>query len=488
MSYYEYYPIKHYKNEHFSPDYIRDNPVIINIISPDNKFEPLSIYTIKQGSIKLKQTLCSESYFLWGGMNASELEFECCTKDMVDKSPDGLIQLRITPTRYEKGKLKEVLTDEGVNLFTGYIEGAEKTKLPGMWKITAYDRLYRMRNVKCSSWLNSYVKTLISGGQHVSWNDICSFVETQLGFGTCIHPDWMSEIYFPDNTDIVEQNGVDLLKQFAFFMQAFGMVDGDGHLQYIQVQDSNNFGESYYAICEFDPENLTYESGHIWLPKLFTSEPRTNIFYTTGETTPDADYYNNIYTVKNSALLGNEDWIEQMYECDAYGAPSSKYNAANMPKGLFDTRRLCLTNGEEFSQQQYSIKCLGDPTIEMGSLLFIDQMGRDDAGNMTGWKQLVRSYIMERTITFISTQCIQCEYSANNEPYNSVVPEHEYGVQNANALANLAYKNLPFIVDGSSLTKLKAIRSISADDYKNLTSDEKRSDTIFYVRGEVSSS
>lgn len=68
-------------------------------------------------------------------MNASKLEFECCTKDMVDKSPDGLIQLRITPTRYEKGKLKEVLADEAVNLFTGYIEGAEKQNCRGCGRL-----------------------------------------------------------------------------------------------------------------------------------------------------------------------------------------------------------------------------------------------------------------------------------------------------------------------------------------------------------------
>lgn len=478
-TYYEHYPIKHYKTEHFSPDYIRDNPFIINIISPDGKFEPLSIYTIKQGSLKLKQTLCSESYFLWGGCNASKLEFECCSKDFVDKSPDGLIQLRITPTKYEKGKIKEVLADEAVNLFTGYIETAERTKLPGMWKITAYDRFYRMRNVKCSTWLKSYIATLTSGGQHATWNDVCSFLETQLGFGTCIHPDFFREIYFPDNTNIVSQNGVDLLKQFAFFMQAFGMIDGDGKLQYVTVKDSVNFGDNYYAVCEFDPDNLKYESGHIWLPKLFTSEPKTNIFYTSGETTPDADYYNNVYTIKNSPLLGNDDWIETMYECDEYGAPSSKYTAENMPAGLFDTSRLCLTD-EEFSQQEYSIKCLGDPTIEMGSVLFIDQMGRDAEGHTTGWQQLVRSYIMQRTMTFISTQCILCEYSAQNGPYNSVVPEYEYGVQNANALANLAYKNLPFIVDGSSTTKLKALKRVSSTDYGNLK--EKRDDTIYFVK------
>lgn len=477
-----YDPLKTFHNELFSPDYIKNNPLLIFITSPDNKFEPLTVYTIIRGSIKLKQTLCSENYFLWGGANSSQLQFECCSSDLIDNAPDGKIQLQLVPTIYEEGKLKQRLDEKKVTIFTGYVESAEPTKTPGNWKITAYDRFYRMRNVPISPWLKSLIETYKSGGQHASWNDVLTMIETQLGFGACIHPDWLSSMWYPDNADITQQNGVNMIKAFALLMQRFAMIDGDGALQYVEVEDSVTT-KNYYCLNTWSPDELKYSAGHIWMPRLFTSEPRTNIFYTTGETTPEDDYYNNIYTIK-SPILGNASWIEECYECDVYGAPSSKYSAANMPAGLFDTRRLCLTNGETFSQQQYSIRAHGaDPTIPMGSQILVNRFNKK-----SGWSNVVASYIMQRTLTIMSPTYIIADYSAENEPYNTVVSEHEAGIQSANALANQVSKNLPFIVDGSSLTKLKAIRSISADDYKNLSSDEKRSDTIFYVRGEASSS
>lgn len=107
-----YDPLKTFHNELFSPDYIKNNPLLIFITSPDNKFEPLTVYTIIRGSIKLKQTLCSENFFLWGGANSSQLQFECCSSDLIDNAPDGKIQLQLVPTIYEEGKLKQRLDEK----------------------------------------------------------------------------------------------------------------------------------------------------------------------------------------------------------------------------------------------------------------------------------------------------------------------------------------------------------------------------------------
>lgn len=41
-----YDPLKTFHNEYFSPDYIKNNPLLIFITSPDNKFEHLTVYTI----------------------------------------------------------------------------------------------------------------------------------------------------------------------------------------------------------------------------------------------------------------------------------------------------------------------------------------------------------------------------------------------------------------------------------------------------------
>lgn len=469
-------PLKTYNNRYFSPDYVKNNPVLLYIISVDGKFEPLNVYTLVRGSVKLKQTLCGEPYFLWGGCNAFMLQFECCSSALIQNAPDGKIQLKITPTVYENGKLKEKLENESINLFTGYIEQAEPTKIPGNWRVTAYDRFYRMRNVNAASWIQAYIDQAVAAGNNPTWYDIMALIHLQLGFtdgSTVDYPkeDLLKSTLFPTNREIIGENGIDLLREFAFMMQTFGIIDGDGKLQYKGVEDVT--GENYFCVNSFDPQNLSYSDGHIWTPCLFTSEPKTNMFYVKQETTPEEDYYNNVYTIKNSPLLGDDEWIRQIYECDEYGTPSSKYSASNMPAGLFNTNNLCVTD-KTFYQQAYSLRVYADPTIPLGSLILINKFKNDE-----GYKNIVLSYIMERTITFESGQTILCDMSAENSPYNSVVPEYEYGVQTANRIASETNKKLPFIVDAGKMTQLRAQSVLSKSEYDALK--EKRADTIYYV-------
>lgn len=460
-----------YNNVHFSPDYVRENPVIITIKSLDKRFDDLTHYNLVRKSVKLKQTLCSEPYFLWGGFNSSQLTFECYADALKDNAPEGKIQLTITPTIYKDGALSERLNSEETALFTGYIETAEPTSLPQHWKVTAYDRLYRVRNNNIAHWLSETVKIAKENGKHFTWREMIHQIGAQLGL-LIYHdedlPAISDAVFFPDNQDITTENGVDLLRDFALCLQRFGIVDGEGNLRFIEAQDSKT-GTECYCIDTYDPDKLRYSAGHVWLPKFFTSEPRSNIFYTTGDTTTEEDYFNNWYTIKNSPVIGNQDYINEKYGCDEYGTPNPAYSAANMPAGLFDTSKICLTNGEEFYQQEYNIKTYADPTIPMGSVLYIRKNGAI----------MVRSYIMQRTITFISRQAIQCEYSASNSSYNECVSELDYGVRSANVLANETSARMPFISDGSNLTKLRAHKVLSKSDYSALK--EKRADTIYYV-------
>lgn len=469
-------PMREYHNKYFSPDYVKNNPVLLYIISVDGKFEPLNVYTLVRGSVKLKQTLCGESFFLWGGCNASMLQFECCSSALIQNAPDGKIQLRITPTVYEDGKLKEKLESESINLFTGYIEQAESTRIPGNWRVTAYDRFYRMRNVSAAPFIQAYINQALAAGNKPTWYDIMALLHLQMGFtdgATVDYPkeDTLKSVLFPTNREIIGENGIDLLREFALMTQTFGMIDGDGKLQYKAVDDVT--GEGYFCFNTWDPQSLSYSDGHIWTPCLFTSEPKTNLFYVQPETTPEEDYYNNVYTIKNSPLLGDDEWIRQMYECDEYGAPSPKYSASNMPAGLFDTDSLCVKD-RTYHQQAYSLKTYADPTIPLGSLILINKFEND-----SGYKNIVLSYIMSRTITFESSQTILCDMSAENGPYNSVVPEYEYGVQTANRIASETSKKLPFIVDAGKMTQLRAQRVLSRNEYNAL--EEKRADTIYYV-------
>ena len=114
----------------------------------------------------MKQTLCSDPFFLWGGFNSSQLTFECYADALKDNAPEGKIQLTITPTIYKDGALSERLNSEETALFTGYIETAEPANLPQHWKVTAYDRLYRVRNNNIAHWLSETVRIAKENGKH----------------------------------------------------------------------------------------------------------------------------------------------------------------------------------------------------------------------------------------------------------------------------------------------------------------------------------
>lgn len=457
-----------YHTEHFSPDYVRDNPVLIFIESLDKKFETLTVFNLVRGSLRLKQSICSESYFIWGGFNSSQLSFECYADDL-QEAPAGKIQLYLIPTRYNNDGTFERLDAEKTALFTGYIETAEPSSIPGNWRVTAYDRLYRVRNNRVVDWLQRYMNGHINEGTHMSWYAVeRAIASSQLGLPEKdTLPEFTKNVWYPENREIASENGVDLLREFALCCQRFGMLNGEGKLEYIEVQDSNTGSEAYDVLL-YDPKDFSYSAGHVWLPKYFISEPRTNIFYTTDETTSEEDYYNNFYTISNSPILGDKDCINKLYECDEYGTPSSKYSATNLPAGIFDTNKMCLTSGQEYYCQEYKIKVLSDPTIPMGSIIWIYKDGVN----------LVRSYIMERTITFSSTQTIECEMSANNAPYNEVVPEWDYGVKSANAKINDISEKMAFVSDGTQALKLRGVLCMSQDAYKSIT---PRSDTIYFT-------
>lgn len=457
-----------YHTEHFSPDYVRDNPVLIFIESLDKKFETLTVFNLVRGSLRLKQSICSESYFIWGGFNSSQLSFECYADDL-QQAPTGKIQLYLIPTRYNKDGTFERLDAEKTALFTGYIETAEPSSIPGNWRVTAYDRLYRVRNNRVVDWLQRYMNGHINEGTHMSWYAVeRAIASSQLGLPEKdTLPEFTKNVWYPENREIASENGVDLLREFALCCQRFGMLNGEGKLEYIEVQDSNTGSEAYDVLL-YDPKDFSYSAGHVWLPRYFISEPRTNIFYTTDETTSEEDYYNNFYTIANSPILGDKEWLNERYESDEYGSPNPKYSASNLPAGIFDTNKMCLTSGQEYYCQEYKIKVLSDPTIPMGSIIWIYKDGAN----------LVRSYIMERTITFSSTQTIECEMSANNAPYNEVVPEWDYGVKSANAKINDISEKMAFVSDGTQALKLRGVLCMSQDAYKSIT---PRSDTIYFT-------
>lgn len=463
-------------NKFFSPQWIQEHGYLLNIelITPEELEKPdgermkmiFNPDEIVRGSVKLSQSLCSEDYFLWGGCNASSLSFELTTEKFGGMEPAGLARLVLYPI-LDSGVDK----DGRIILFTGYIEDAKPhKKIPSAWEVNAYDVLYKYRNDSISDWLQSLIERHKKAGIHTTWADVFRGVDNMIqlvGHGTEIR-EWMNTLYFPDNKNVSNLKCVSLLRELAFFSQAFGMIAGDGSLDFVAVQDSIT-GKDCYEIREFDPKELTFNAGHVWQPQFFTSNPRTNIFFSDDAQTAEERAYNNIYTITNSEFLGDREWIEQMYECDEYGIPNKFYTPTNMPPGLYNTDRLCLKNGETYRQQEYKIKTLCDPTIPMGSIIRILESG----------KELVRSYIMEREIVFESSQTIWCEMSAKNSPYNTESSIGEREALQAKEIANSALTKIPTIKSAAGLNRLKAIVSMTKAEYTALK--DKRGDTIYYV-------
>lgn len=493
----QYTPGKHiYKNKHFSPDYLKDNPLMMEIKSLDGNFETLTNKNLLRGSVKLKQSLCNESYFIWGGFNASQLDFKCYTAGMV-QDPNGVsyealqgkIQFSITPTVYENGLLSKILTDETTILFTGYIENVTPpVSISDGWSVTAYDYLYRLRNLNVAKILDEYLEYFREQEALIVTNKtIRDMVENAFDLVNSETLPLIDSEYFPYNRDISTENGIDLLKEFALLGKKFGVINSTGTLTYVEIKDritAFNDGD-YYCINTFDPKKLKYSAGNVWTPHLFTSDPLTNVYYTI-DMSSEEQYYKNVYTVKNSKVLGDKEWIEKLWECDEYGTPSSKYSLTNPPSGLFDVTKMNLRDDEIYYQQEYSIEAYMDPTIPMGSVLLIYKVNLAlDASASDIYTMVVESYIMNRTITFESDKAVMCKCSANNGPYNSEAGEMNAWVLQAHSEANRANANIPTISNGTKITKMKTSKVISKTDYEAL--EEKRDDTLYYVYDDSSS-
>lgn len=469
---------KEYYTAHLAPAHIAKHPYSFTIWHVKNAdgstWGNVGKESIVRGSIKLTQALCSEDYFLWGGCNASKLEFEVKNeKKFKDSPPYGDIILSIYP-HDENDE-----TESNIDFFTGTIESTERGKVPGAWKVVAYDHLYFIRNAKVTDAFDQLLATTVAAGNHLTWYDCLYWLANFLAFSetsvAAIQEDWMKTCYIPDSMNADSVRILDLLKEFAFFSKAFYMIDGSGTLQKVTVQDSLT-GSTGYLVSLYDPEKLDWSGGYVWKPGLFVSAPPTNIFYRPDQASGSEAAYANLYTISGSNLLGDQDWIEKMYDCDEYGTPSSAYSSTNMPVGLYDTSRLCLSSGETYSQQQYSLEAYMDPSIPMGSVISIQKDGAE----------IVRSYIMERTITFESTQGIKCKISAQNGPYNSTIPRATLETNKLRASVSALYSSIPGIhgISGG-VSKLKAVRALSKIEYEALS--EKRDDTLYYVYEETTS-
>lgn len=472
-----YYPGTHtYKNKHFSPDYIQNNPVELEIRSIDNKFKTLTNQNLKQKSVRLTQELCSEPYFIYGGFNASQLIFDCYDPDL-NSPPEGKIQFSITPTVYKNGEFSQLLANEKKNLFTGIIDRAEPIEtIPGMWRITAYDALHRARNMKVGHIIERLKN---AGGGFTTWAKVKDAIEDYLMLKkTEPTPAWMNDILYPTNRE-TNPCGIDILRQFALVMRRFGYIDGDGNLQYLHIDNWNDSytKDNYICVNLFDPKDLSYGTGHIWRPVDFDAEPQTNKFVKFITETPEILESFNVYTISNSDILGDQEWIDEQYGCDEYGEPNPAYNANNLPTGIFDTMRLTHGPNDIYECQEYEIRAAQDPTIPMGTQLFVYKINSDPSG--TGWQQIVRSYIMKRTIHFISGELIECELSAENSSYNGEKYEYDSRLETALNLANYTRKMSPVIADGGTVNDLRAVKTMKKSEFDTLP--YKREDTLYFI-------
>ena len=211
--------------------------------------------------------------------------------------------------------------------------------------------------------------------------------------------------------------------------------------------------------------------------------------FSPGDITAQEAYEENIYYIRDSFFVGNDDWIDYVFDADEYGVLTRVTPLMKICYGTpsqIDEQHLYIAQG-------YKVKVRGNPLTRIGSKIQIQLRKRTPAlpehpeGKYITW--LINSYIMSRTME-ITGKGIMETYSAENGPYNSNKSQLGKHTQTYKAetrktrsrLATISYENFS---DGSNTgtTKayLKCVKGIDKDKFTAMSASERRNNTIYAV-------
>ena len=417
---------------------------------------------------------------------------------------------------YPSGKIEVYIERKGtkIKIFTGEIDSAERKANSLTRNFIAYDYLYKLRNTDIARWYKNQTTDKKKKLTQKQFRDkLFEFLGLEQ-VSTKLHWD---DTYVPDTNNSNEMNVVNILKDLCLQNDRFGWMNRDGKFEYLKLrQNSYRYGQTtgnqniykYYNNEEVHLDtfkSFTAKEGRIWFPNVIFCDPDPNraFGFTQGDYTAQEAYDNNVYYNRNSFFVGNEDWLNYVWNADEYGGISRAEPIIKICYGVFVDQDL----RKYYRAQGYTAEVQGNPLNMVGQaveLYHTKQIQHDDQ-EPTELQWYVHSYIMSRTLKIGITDLIDT-YSANNAPFNSNSQQLGKYTPEVSATVNKTRSELPTIsyedfTDGSDFSaqalsdfsdgsdsstvkkaNLRCIKRIKKSNYDALVAaGTDRKDTIYFT-------
>lgn len=397
----------------------KTEPIEITVHWINGEFADLTNENIDQNTFTLQESICSESYFIFGGCVCNQITFQAHHDQFNGTSEEF----------YPSGKIEVYIERKGtkIKIFTGEIDSAERKANSLTRNFVAYDYLYKLRNTDIARW---YKNQTTDKNKKLTQKQFRDKLFEFLGLeqvSTKLHWD---DTYVPDTNNSNEMNVVNILKDLCLQNDRFGWMNRDGKFEYLKLrQNSYRYGQTtgnqniykYYNNEEVHLDtfkSFTAKEGRIWFPNVIFCDPDPNraFGFTQGDYTAQEAYDNNVYYNRNSFFVGNEDWLNYVWDADEYGGISRAEPIMKICYGVFVNQDL----RKYYRAQGYTAEVQGNPLNMVGQAveLYYKKQIQHDNQEPTELQWYVHSYIMSRTLKIGATDMIDT-YSANNAPFNS---------------------------------------------------------------------
>ena len=476
----------------------KTEPIKVTVHWINGEFADLTNENIDQNTLTLQESICSEQYFIFGGCVCNQITFQAHHDQFNGTSEEF----------YPSGKIEVYIERKGtkIKIFTGEIDSAERKANSLTRNFVAYDYLYKLRNTDIARWYKNQTTDKKKKLTQKQFRDkLFEFLGLEQ-VSTKLHWD---DTYVPDTNNSNEMNVVNILKDLCLQNDRFGWMNRDGKFEYLKLrQNSYRYGQTtdnqniykYYNNEEVHLDtfkSFTAKEGRIWFPNVIFCDPDPNraFGFTQGDYTAQEAYENNVYYNRNSFFVGNEDWLNYVWNADEYGGISRTEPIMKICYGVFVDQDL----RKYYRAQGYTAEVQGNPLNMVGQaveLYHTKQIQHDDQ-EPTELQWYVHSYIMSRTLKIGITDLIDT-YSANNAPFNSNSQQLGKYTPEVSAAVNKTRSELPTIsyeefTDGSDFStqsaedvikkaQLRCLKKIDRDKYDNLvTTGSDRADTIYFT-------
>lgn len=423
----------------------KTEPINVTVHWINGEFADLTNENIDQHTITLQESICSEQYFIFGGCVCNQITFQAHHDQFNGTSEEF----------YPYGKIEVYIERKGtkIKIFTGEIDSAERKANSLTRNFIAYDYLYKLRNTDIARWYKNQTTDKKKKLTQKQFRDkLFEFLGLEQ-VSTKLHWD---DAYVPDTNNSNEMNVVNILKDLCLQNDRFGWMNRDGKFEYLKLrQNSYRYGQTagnqniykYYNNEEVHLDtfkSFTAKEGRIWFPNIIFCDPDPNraFGFTQGDYTAQEAYDNNVYYNRNSFFVGNEDWLNYVWDADEYGGISRAKPIMKICYGVFVNQDL----RKYYRAQGYTAEVQGNPLNMVGQaveLYYKKQIQHDDQ-EPTELQWYVHSYIMSRTLKIGATDMIDT-YSANNAPFNSNSQQLGKYTPEISGTVNLTRSEMPTI-------------------------------------------